>query len=574
MIFNIEVNNKEIKAKRGETILKALLRNGIRVPTLCYMSNQLPTGACRLCVVEVEGREGLIPSCSMPVEEWMKIKTHSPRVIKARKTIVELLLANHPDDCLYCERNGNCELQDLAEELNVRERRFSGNKHQHKKDIVDPSIVRDPEKCILCERCVRTCDNIIGMSAIDFVNRGKKMTLGTIYNKGLNRVNCIECGQCIMVCPTGALLEKSRPGSLQEALHNPKTHVVAQISPTVSVSLARGFGIKAGKDLNGVINTTLRKTGFDKVFDTSFGLDIVITEIARELKTRLNKESVEMPLFSSDCPAWVKYAEDFEPDILPHLAHIKSPQQVLNSVVKTYYARESGIRAESIYTVSIMPCTATKYEAVREEMFTDNNPDTNMVLTTRELAKFIKLHGIDLNSSEPELADYPFGIRSSSGKLPAIAGGLTEAVLRSLHQLLTGEDLMNFKISPLRSGNGRKEYKFKIKKKEINCIVVSGMRNVQKLLEELKTGKLKADFVEVTVCPGGCINGGGQPIGRTEKDLKARTKSIYEIDEKDSIKFAYKNPQVVELYDKFLNMKGHGDNDKILRPLFKKRANL
>lgn len=386
MIFDIEVNNKIIKARKGETILSALNRNGIKVPTLCFMEDLLPTGACRICVVEVEGQDNLVPSCAQPVEEWMKIKTHSPKVIKARKTIVELLLSNHPDDCLYCERNGNCELQKLSIELNVLERRISGRKGNQKADRSGSSMVRDPKKCILCGRCVRVCEEIVGVTAIDFIKRGNHCEITTSFEKGINLSSCINCGQCIMVCPTGALYERDHLPEIVDSLNNPSKHVVIQYSPTISVSLAEEFGVKAGKDINGMLNAALRKIGFNKVFDCSFGADINTIEAANQLVDRI-KTNQKLPMFSSCCPAWVKYAEQTHPELIPNLSTTKSPQQMMGALIKSYYAENHDIAPENIYTVAVMPCIAKKFEAQREEMTHKGITDVDAVLTTRELAR-------------------------------------------------------------------------------------------------------------------------------------------------------------------------------------------
>lgn len=552
MIFTIEVNQKQLMAKRGETVLECLKRNGINVPTLCHMASHSPTGACRICVVEVEGKQNLIPSCSYPVEEWMKIKTHSPRVIKARKTIVELLLSNHPDDCLYCERNGNCELQDLAIDLNVRERRFTGKKNILKKDHASSSITRDPAKCILCGRCVRVCEEVEAVSAIDFIRRGSKMVIGTVYNKGLNKSSCVNCGQCIMVCPTGALHERSNLADVQEALHNTEKTVLVHFSPSVAVSLGEEFGIRTGKDIAGIIAAALRKIGFNKVFDTAFAADVSILEIAALLERKiLNNE--KLPMFSGCCPAWIQYAEEFNPELLCQLSSVKSPQQIMGAMLKTFFAEENQLDPSQIYTVALMPCTAKKTEAQRQEMTVNGITHIDAVLTTRELANLIKLHGIDIQNIEPELPDNPYGMRSSSARLFASSGGVVEALVRTLHVNLTGKELENLKISEMRNSNNRKEIKVQIGKHSLGFAAVSGLANAKKLLEEIKNGRNDLHFVEVMACEGGCINGGGQPIGSGDKELKARQKTLYELDDKETIRVSHKNPQVIELYQKHFN---------------------
>ncbi|MDX9906502.1 MAG: [Fe-Fe] hydrogenase large subunit C-terminal domain-containing protein, partial [Bacteroidales bacterium] len=356
MDFQIEVNNKKLDAKQGETILDVLNRNGMKVPTLCHMKDRIPTGSCRMCVVELENNGRLVPSCSFPASPEMIIKTHSPRVVDARKTIVELLLSNHPDDCLYCVRNENCELQSLSREHHVTERRISGLKNNFSLDRSSASLVRDPDKCILCGRCVRVCEEVIGVSAIDFIGRGSKTHIGTAFDGGLNTSSCINCGQCILVCPTGALHEKSHFGEVLDALNNPNKKVVVQYAPAISVSLAEAFHMKTGEDINGLLNAVLRKIGFDFVFDTTFSADLTIMEESAELIHRIvNGE--KMPMFTSCCPAWVKYVEEFAPEFLPNVSSCKSPQQMLGAVNKTYFADIEGIKPEDIYSVSIMPCT-------------------------------------------------------------------------------------------------------------------------------------------------------------------------------------------------------------------------
>ncbi len=551
MEYSIEVNNKQIKAKQGETILSALKRNGMSVPTLCYMKDLFPSGACRMCVVEVDGSRNLIPACSFPVSEGMKIKTHSQRVIKARKTIVELLLSNHPDDCLYCERNGTCELQKLAENLNVRQRRISGSKNKYRLDISSTSIVRDPAKCILCGRCVRVCEEIEGVSAIDFTQRGNKTVIETTYSKGLNVSSCINCGQCIMACPTGALHEQTHLDEMQEVLNNPAKTVVVQYAPSISVSIAEEFNMKPGEDIIGSLNAALRKIGFDVVFDTSFAADLTIMEESAELIHRIQNGET-LPMITSCCPGWVKYAEEFHPDILQHISSCKSPQQMMGAIIKSYYAEKQGLKPEDIYSVSVMPCTAKKFENNRDEMQHKGVVDVDAVLTTRELSRLIRLYGIDIENIEPELADSPFGTRSSAGKIFGSSGGVMEAAIRTAYHKLTGKELIKFRIPEIRGFQGRKEAKIQINDITLGVAVVSGLKQADLLLQEIKNGRDDIHFIEIMACPGGCIAGGGQPIGASEKAIKARMMSLYEIDDRSSIKASHKNPSIIEIYRDFL----------------------
>lgn len=551
MDFQIEVNNKKLDAKQGETILDVLNRNGMKVPTLCHMKDRIPTGSCRMCVVELENNGRLVPSCSFPASPEMIIKTHSPRVVDARKTIVELLLSNHPDDCLYCVRNENCELQSLSREHHVTERRISGLKNNFSLDRSSASLVRDPDKCILCGRCVRVCEEVIGVSAIDFIGRGSKTHIGTAFDGGLNTSSCINCGQCILVCPTGALHEKSHFGEVLDALNNPNKKVVVQYAPAISVSLAEAFHMKTGEDINGLLNAVLRKIGFDFVFDTTFSADLTIMEESAELIHRIvNGE--KMPMFTSCCPAWVKYVEEFAPEFLPNVSSCKSPQQMLGAVIKTYFADIEGIKPEDIYSVSIMPCTAKKFEAQRTSMTRKGLTDVDAVLTTRELVDLIRMYGIQIEQLEPESADSPMGARSSAGKLFGASGGVMEAALRTAYFKLTGKEMVQFRVKEVRGLDGRKETKVQIGDLELGIAVVSGMANAKPLLDEIRNGRDDIHFVEMMACPGGCIAGGGQRIGAGLEAIRARMKSLYDIDDRESIKVSHRNPEIHEIYKNFL----------------------
>lgn len=569
MSIEIEVNNRIIQARRGDTILDTLSRNGIKVPTLCNLKGLSPTGACRICVVEVQGISNLVTSCSFPVENGMKIKTHSPKVLKARKILVELLLSSHPDDCLYCERSGTCELQDLAVELNIRERRIAGRKSKHKLDLSSPSIMRDPAKCILCGRCVRVCSEVQSVGTLALLNRGRKTVVGTAMSRDINSSSCITCGQCILVCPTGALHEHSNVNDIQDLLSKKEKKVAIQIGPAVTVSLAEEFNLKPGKDLNGVLFAVLRAIGFDYVFDTSFAADLNIMETAAELKKRMESKS-NLPLISSCCPAWIKFAEQFYPDLLPLISTSKSPQQMMGALIKTHFAALHGLAPNQIYSVSAMPCVAKKFEAQRPEMNIRGQSEVDLVLSTRELAKLIKLYGIDINSIEPQLPDSPFSVRSTSGKLFANSGGTAEGVIRTLYNQITGKEISASKINDIRSVNGTKEYTHKIGKETLKVIVVNGISDIHNLMSSIANGEIKADYIEVMACPGGCINGGGQPMSET-KDVKARSKAIYEIDESESLKCAHNNPMIKELYNNFLESPGSEKAQKMLHVSYTKR---
>lgn len=551
MSITIKINGNKIKAKSGETVLNVLNDHGIKVPTLCHLKDMMPTGSCRMCVVEHKNTDKLITSCSAVVEEGMDILTHSPRVTEARKVIVELLLSNHPDDCLYCVRNGNCELQGLSEDLCVTERRIQGRKNKLPIDTSSVSILRDPEKCILCGRCVRVCEEVIGVACIDFSKRGSQTVVSTAFDKGMNTSSCVNCGQCIMVCPTGALTEQNHFAEIKEALSNPAKTVVVQYAPAISVSIAEEFGMEPGKDIAGIMNAALRKIGFDYVFDTSFAADLTIMEESNELIKRII-ENKNLPLITSCCPGWVKYAEEFVPEMLPNLSTCKSPQQMAGAIIKTYFADKVNLKKEDIYSVAIMPCTAKKFEAQREEMTHKGISDVDGVLTTREFVKFVKLFGINMHEIESETADSPLGIRTTAGKLFGASGGVAEAAIRTAYHTLTGTELVKFKIPQIRGLKGQKEVHLDINGLKVGVAVVNGLVNAKKLLDEIKAGRDDIQFIEIMACPGGCVGGGGQPINLDEEAVKRRIRSLYNIDDTESIKVSHKNPDVIILYNEFL----------------------
>ncbi|MBN1554861.1 MAG: iron hydrogenase small subunit [Phycisphaerae bacterium] len=550
-MITLTVDGRTVEAKNGEMILSVLRREGIHVPTLCHMDGLPPSGACRMCVVEVEGSPTLTPSCSFPVSEGMKIKTATPRVLEARRTIVKLLLANHPDDCLYCNSNGHCDLQKLAQDLGIRERVYRGPRRVQEMDMSSPAIVRDPGKCILCGRCVRMCEEIQSVAAIDFIGRGSRAKIGTAFDGGLNVSSCVNCGQCINVCPTGALSERCYIDEVIQALNDPEKMVVVQHAPSVSVSLAEEFGLPAGKDVDGQMVAALRRLGFDRVFDTSFSADLTIMEEGSELVHRV-KTGGTLPMMTSCSPGWIKFIETFYPQLLPNVSTCKSPQQMLGALIKSFFAEREGVDPANIVSVSIMPCTAKKFECARPEMARNHVPDVDYVLTTRELGRLLHQFGVDVNALEPSPADTPFGERSSAGKIFGATGGVMEAAIRSAHYLITGKELDDLKIQPLRGLKGCKELHIEIDGLKLGAAVVSGLGNARKLLDEVVAGRNDLQFIEIMTCPGGCINGGGQPKNVDPEAVQARLKALYKIDRDAPLRTSHSNPWIQRLYKEYL----------------------
>jgi NADH-quinone oxidoreductase subunit G/NADP-reducing hydrogenase subunit HndD len=569
--MTLEINGRAVEANKGDTVLAAARRAGVKIPTLCHYEGLPPSGACRMCVVEVEGQRALVPSCAFPAAAGMKVQTHSARAVDARRTLVELLLANHPDDCLYCARNNECQLQDLAAQLGVRRRHYFGGRTTAKMDVASPSIVRDPNKCILCGKCVRVCEEVQAVGALDFIGRGSKTRIGTAFDEGLNVSSCINCGQCVAVCPVGALVETRAIDEVRAALSDPAKIVVVQHAPSVSVSLAEEFGLKPGTDVDGPFVTALRRLGFAWVFDTAFTADLTIMEEASELAHRLANGGV-LPMMTSCSPGWVKFVEQFYPDLIPNLSTCKSPQQMLGAVVKTFLAGRLGVEPERIFSVAIMPCTAKKFEAGRPEMGRDGHQDIDAVLTTREVADLIRMYGLDLASLPPDAADTPFGERTSAGKLFGASGGVAEAALRTAHYLLTGRTPDDLKIQALRGLDGIKEYRATVAGSEIGVAAASGLGNARKLLEQIRAGRKDLQFIEVMSCAGGCVAGGGQPRSASPEAVRARMQALYLIDRDATVRASHENPAIQRLYAEFLEKPLSHKSHELLHTRYDVRA--
>ena len=520
-------------------------------------------------MVEVEGRERLVTACSQPVEEWMKILTHSPRVIAARRTIVELLLSNHPDDCLYCDRNLNCELQRLAESLNIRERRIKGRKIKSRLDQSSPAIVRELAKCILCGRCVRVCEESVTAISLDFINRGKQTHIGVAMDRDLNFSSCIQCGQCVLMCPTAALHEKHSITEVQEYLNKNEVLKVIQFSPLVAMGVAEELGMKYTRDFDMLLNSVLHRIGFDRVYNTGTGTDICVTEITEQLIRNLQNKTKE-PLYLTACPAWVKYAEQFLPSVIPGLSTLKPPQQIVGALVKSYVADDMKLKPEQIYSVSVSPCTAMKFEARRDGMTRKGISDVDSVLTVGELTRLMRRFGFDMTSIERESADEPFSGRSSSAVIAEVSGGFTEAVLRLLYFRLLNREPGRHSFKKLRLSGDFRETEFNAGEYEIKAAVIDGLAGLEKLKASVEKGT-EYDLIEVMVCQGGCIHGGGMPFTSSKEDLKNRTKTVFQNYENEAINLPIKSTAMLNLYDR-INAAGSELSEKsVFNTRFEKR---
>lgn len=555
-MVELTIDGQKIKAPKGSTVLEAARSAGIKIPTLCHLKDINEIGACRVCVVEVQGARSLQASCVLPVSEGMVIRTNSPAVRESRKTTVELLLSDHKRECLTCVRNTNCELQNLAEELGIRDIPYEGEKSKHPIDDFSPSIVRDAEKCILCRRCVSACSKLQGVAVISPNERGFETVIAPAFNQSLNDVACTMCGQCINVCPVGALKEKEEIDKVWEALADPEKHVVVQTAPAIRVSLGEEFGLEMGSPVMGKMVAALRRLGFDKVFDTDFTADLTIMEEGHELLERLEKGG-KLPLLTSCSPGWVKFCEHYYPEFLENISTCKSPQQMFGALAKTYYAEKAGIDPSKVFVVSIMPCTAKKYEAQRPEMRDSGYQDVDVVLTTREAARMLKEAGIDLKTLPEEEFDEPLGISTGAGAIFGATGGVMEAALRTVYEVVTGKELENLDFVEVRGVEGIKESEVELNGKKIKVAVAHGLANARKVLDMIKNGEAEYHFVEIMCCPGGCVGGGGQPIvtaqERWERDYReVRGKAIYEVDKNMPLRKSHENPAVKALYEEFL----------------------
>lgn len=551
-MVNLTINGKQIQAEQGATILEAARAAGVYIPTLCYHPELRPEGACRLCMVEASGARTLVASCVYPVSEGMVVKTNTEKVREARKTVVELLLANHPKDCLCCQKSGDCELQKIAADLGLRKIRFEGGETKaHTIDCSNPSLVRDQEKCILCGRCIRICRDVQGMNVYSFAGRGFNTIVSTAFEHDLKDAACTYCGQCASVCPTGAIVEKDDTDQVWRAINDEDKVVIVQTAPSVRVALGEELGIPAGSIVTGKMVAALRSLGFDKVFDTNFSADLTIMEEGHEFLDRLKNGGV-LPMITSCSPGWVNMIELKYPELLPHLSTAKSPQQMFGAVAKTYYAEKAGIDPAKIVSVSVMPCTAKKAEAQREEMCDSGYRDVDIVITTRELGRMIREAGIDFASLPEEKFDSPLGIGTGAGAIFGNTGGVMEAALRTVADVVSGEDLPKLEYEEVRGMEETREATVTVAGKEIKVAVVNTLGSARKMLERIKAGTADYQFIEVMACPGGCIGGGGQPVPVNREIRQKRREALFDCDRMSELRKSHENPEIKALYDNWL----------------------
>ncbi|MBK7174876.1 MAG: iron hydrogenase small subunit [Bacteroidales bacterium] len=571
-MVNLKINNIPISVEEGTTILDAAKRLNFRIPTLCNHPDLSVAGNCRVCVVEVKGARLLSASCATPVSEGMEVFTNSEKVRIARKHVVELLLSEHNSDCTKCFKNGHCELQELASEYRIGDHVFLDLVKAKDKiqDISSPSIVKDNSKCIRCQRCVRTCAELQAVSALAVVHKGNHQSISTFLNKPMNDVVCTNCGQCINRCPTGALTERNYIEEVWNAIYDPRKFVVVQTAPATRVALGEDLEVETGTRVTGKMVSALKKMGFNKVLDTDFTADLTIMEEGTELLTRLKKaivdkdETVKLPMMTSCSPGWIKFQEHMFPELLDNLSSCKSPQQMFGALAKTYYADKINIKAENMIVVSIMPCTAKKFECNRPEMRDSGFKDVDYVLTTRELAMMVKQAGIDFDKLEDDNYDSILGESTGAAVIFGATGGVMEAALRTAYEIVTGHEVpfTNLNIKPVRGIEGVKEASIKIKNTvpawnflegvELNVAVAHGLANAKKLMEAIKRGEANYHFIEIMGCPGGCIGGGGQPIPTSPEIRRKRTEAIYAEDMGKSLRKSHENPEVTEVYTDYL----------------------
>ncbi len=576
-LVNIKINNVTYQVEDGITILDACKQVGIKIPTLCYLKEINAIGACRVCVVEVKGARSLVASCVYPVREGLEIITNSKRVLDSRKTTVELILSDHNQDCLSCVRNGNCELQTLSQELGCDNTKWRGNKSEFVVDHSSASIVRDNSKCVLCRRCVAACKQIQSVSVIGANGRGFDTHIGCAFEMKLDNTPCVGCGQCITACPTGALHEREEIDDVIDAINDPTKFVVVGTAPSVRVGLGEEFNLPMGMNVEGKMVSALRRMGFNNVFDVDYTADLTIMEEGTEFLGRL-KNGGKLPMITSCSPAWIKFCEHNFPDLLGNLSTCKSPQQMFGAVCKTYYAEKLGIDPKNMVVVSVMPCTAKKFEKGRTDQSAAGVPDIDIAITTRELAKLIKKYGFIFDELPDEKFDAPFGIGSGAGLLFGATGGVMEAALRTVVEVLTGEDAKSVDFKEVRGVEGIKEASYDVAGTTVKVAVASGLKNARDLMEKVQKGEADYHFIEIMSCPGGCVNGGGQPIKtayvRNNNDIRQiRAKAIYDTDQTMTLRKSHKNDAIQTIYKEYFGEPNSHKAHEILHTSYEPRKN-